>query len=125
MLCSYIFPGLGLGAIVAGGTQITDDDFITAAEVLASHVTPDHLSAGLIYPPLSTIRTVSRDIAAAVAAGMISTHRSTSPVAAAIAAAAGVVVDASGQHTLSRESLEALRRHSADVMYKPSYEFDL
>jgi malic enzyme len=122
---SYIFPGLGLGAIVAGGTQITDDDFITAAEVLASHVTSEHLASGLIYPPLSEIRRVSRDIAAAVAAGMISSQRSTSPVAAAIAASAGVVVDASGVHALSKESVEALRRHCADVMYKPSYDFNL
>jgi malic enzyme len=114
---------------VAGGTEITDDDFITAAEVLASHVTAEHLASGLIYPPLSDIRTVSRDIAAAVAAGMIASHRSSSPVAAAIAASAGVaVVDAasgSQQQVLGKESLEALRRHCADVMYKPSYDFKL
>lgn len=35
---SYIFPGLGLGAVVAGATSVEDDDFIIAAEILASLV---------------------------------------------------------------------------------------
>ncbi len=35
---SYIFPGVGLAAVVARPNSITDDDFIVAAEALAAQV---------------------------------------------------------------------------------------
>jgi malic enzyme len=38
LLFSYIFPGVGLAAIVAGSTCITEDDFYVAAQSLASQV---------------------------------------------------------------------------------------
>lgn len=37
---AYIFPGVGLGALVGQALSITDDDFLVAAETLASLVTP-------------------------------------------------------------------------------------
>ncbi len=64
---AYIFPGLGLGALAAGATRLTDDDFMCAAKALAAQVTPDHLEMGCAYPPLSDIRNVSLQIAAKVA----------------------------------------------------------
>ncbi len=63
----FIFPGLGLGAVVAQAREVTDSMFLAAAETLASMVTPDRLSAGALYPRLADLRKVSRAIAIAVA----------------------------------------------------------
>jgi malate dehydrogenase (oxaloacetate-decarboxylating)(NADP+) len=65
---SYIFPGVGLGAIVCGATRITSEMFMAAAHALAARVTDADLAQGSLYPPLANIRHVSAHIAAAVAA---------------------------------------------------------
>ena len=64
---SYIFPGVGLGAISVRVTRITDEMFMAAARALADMVTQSDLDQGSIYPPLKVIREVSAHIAAAVA----------------------------------------------------------
>lgn len=64
---AYIFPGIGLGAIICGASRICDEMFLAAAETLASQVNEADLAAGAIYPPLADIRNVSRLIAKAVA----------------------------------------------------------
>lgn len=64
---AYIFPGLGLGALLGGVTRITDDMLIESAETLANCVTDKEIAQGCLYPPLHTIRDVSVKIAAAVA----------------------------------------------------------
>jgi malate dehydrogenase (oxaloacetate-decarboxylating)(NADP+) len=64
---SYIFPGVGLGAIVTGATRITEPMFMAAARTLAGMVTAEDLAQGSLYPPLANIREVSARIAAAVA----------------------------------------------------------
>jgi len=64
---SYIFPGVGLGAIVSRAQRITDDMFMTAAHKLAHMVTESDLAQGSLYPALPRIREVSAQIAAAVA----------------------------------------------------------
>ncbi len=63
---SFIFPGLGLGAIVAGARRIEDAHFLTAARTLASLVSAERLAAGALYPPVSELRAVSREIAVEV-----------------------------------------------------------
>jgi len=62
----FIFPGVGLGAVVCGATKVTDEMFFTAAKTLAHMVTDEELSAGTIYPNLGKIRQISLAIAAAV-----------------------------------------------------------
>jgi malate dehydrogenase (oxaloacetate-decarboxylating)(NADP+) len=64
---SYIFPGVGLGAIVSGTRLITNEMFMSAADTLARLVSKEDLDQGSLYPALPRIREVSAHIAAAVA----------------------------------------------------------
>ncbi len=63
----YIFPGVGLGALVSESSEVTDGMFLTAARTLASLVGTEDLAVGRIYPALNKIREVSIRIAVAVA----------------------------------------------------------
>jgi len=64
---SYIFPGVGLGAIASGTRLVTDEMFMAAAHTLAHLVSEADLKQGSLYPALPRIREVSTHIAAAVA----------------------------------------------------------
>ena len=59
----YIFPGLGLGAILCEATKVTDKMILIASESLASCVTEEEFSRGLLYPDVSRIRSVSLHLA--------------------------------------------------------------
>ena len=63
----FVFPGVGLGAIVARAREVTDRMFLVAATVLADMVPAELLDQGALYPPLSDLRLISRMIAIAVA----------------------------------------------------------
>ncbi len=63
---SFIFPGIGLGAIVAGVQRIRDDAFLIAARTLAGMVTDERLGCGALYPPVADLRSISRAIAIAL-----------------------------------------------------------
>ncbi len=64
---AYIFPGVGLGVVVAGARRVTDEMFFEAAKTLAKMVTEEDLTKSCLFPPLTRIREVSAHIAAAVA----------------------------------------------------------
>ena len=63
----YVFPGIGMGAIVSGATEVTDSMFAAAANALADLVTEEDLEAGRLYPGLANLRPITRTIARAVA----------------------------------------------------------
>jgi malate dehydrogenase (oxaloacetate-decarboxylating)(NADP+) len=64
---SYIFPGVGLGAIASGARLMTDEMFMAAAQTLAHLVSEADIKQGSLYPALPRIREVSAHIAVAVA----------------------------------------------------------
>ena len=63
----YVFPGIGLGALVAEASQVSDTMFLKAAQQLASLVSEEDLAMGRVYPALSKVREISIHIATAVA----------------------------------------------------------
>jgi malic enzyme len=64
---AFIFPGMGLGALVAEAREVSDRMFRAAAECLAAQVSDGELAAGALYPRVRDLRLVSTRIAFAVA----------------------------------------------------------
>jgi malate dehydrogenase (oxaloacetate-decarboxylating) len=64
----FVFPGLGLGAMVAEARSMPDSLFLAAARTLATQVSDARLACGSVYPPVHDLRPVTRAIARAVAA---------------------------------------------------------
>lgn len=62
----FIFPGVGIGALLAQASEVTDGMFTAAAEALAEAVTEEELAAGLLFPTIGRLREVSRLVGAAV-----------------------------------------------------------
>lgn len=63
----YIFPGLGLGSVVAKAKRVSDGMILTAAKALSAITTQEELDNGQLYPKLTKIREISAKIAKAVA----------------------------------------------------------
>jgi malate dehydrogenase (oxaloacetate-decarboxylating) len=63
----YVFPGVGLGALVAGIPKVTDRMFMAASHALSDLVSEDELKTGQLLPNIEGIRHVSTQIALAVA----------------------------------------------------------
>jgi len=62
----FIFPGIGLGAIVAEAPELNDEAFLIAARELAGRLEPERLAAGALYPSITELRACARAIAIAL-----------------------------------------------------------
>jgi malate dehydrogenase (oxaloacetate-decarboxylating) len=62
----YVFPGVGLGALVAEASEVTDAMLSVAATTLADAVYDADLADGALFPRLRRLRELSRSIAIAV-----------------------------------------------------------
>ena len=63
----FIFPGMGLGALVAKASKVTDQMFTAASKALSGLVTPDQAERGYLLPETRDIRKVSFEVALVVA----------------------------------------------------------
>jgi malic enzyme len=63
----FVFPGIGIGAIVSEARGISDAMVLAAARTLAAQVGDERLASGALYPSISGLRSVSRAIGLAVA----------------------------------------------------------
>jgi len=64
---AFIFPGVGLGALIARPGRITDTMFLNAAKTLSEYVCKKECCAGSLYPSLRHLREISRAIGFRVA----------------------------------------------------------
>ena len=64
---AYVYPGIGLGAIVARAARISDGMFLEAARVIATMSPAKHDPQANLLPPLTDIRELSFHVAVAVA----------------------------------------------------------
>lgn len=62
----YIFPGLGLGAVLAKPKHISDQMIYAASKALADSLSTEEINQGWLYPSLKRIRQVSGIVATAV-----------------------------------------------------------
>jgi malate dehydrogenase (oxaloacetate-decarboxylating) len=58
---------MGLGILAVGAREVTDGMFLAAARALADATSADLVAAGQIYPDIDDVRSVSREVAIAVA----------------------------------------------------------
>ncbi len=62
----FVFPAIGLGALLAGAREVSDGMITAASKALAESVTEDELDRGLLYPDVTRLRDISARCAAAV-----------------------------------------------------------
>jgi len=64
---AFVFPGVGLGALIAEASRVTDSMFLAAAQALADFTVQHPAGENCLYPSLQQLRAVSRLIALKVA----------------------------------------------------------
>ncbi len=62
----FVFPALGLGALLAGAREVSDDMITRVAKTLAGQITEAELGRGSLYPAIARLRDITAVCAAAV-----------------------------------------------------------
>jgi malate dehydrogenase (oxaloacetate-decarboxylating)(NADP+) len=62
----YIFPGIGLGAILSKSRHVSDAMVLQAAIALSQSLNAEEIKSDLVYPRLTRIRDISAEVALAV-----------------------------------------------------------
>jgi malate dehydrogenase (oxaloacetate-decarboxylating) len=63
----FIFPGVGLGALVSKAAKVTDGMLLAASRAISAMVTPEQEAMGLVLPEMEDIRQAATAVAFAVA----------------------------------------------------------
>jgi malate dehydrogenase (oxaloacetate-decarboxylating)(NADP+) len=77
---AHIFPGVGVGLLVAKATRVTDEMLLAAARELAANVSASELEQGRIFPAPARMRDVAQSVALAVASVAFERKLSGSPL---------------------------------------------
>lgn len=104
----YLFPGIGLGTFLSGAHIVSDRMLQAAAECLAEYMTDDEIQRGLIFPSISSIRNITKRVAAAV-------------VRAAVAEDLADGYRETGTKELRQMSMEETVKYVGDNMWFPEY----
>ena len=68
---ALVFPGVGLGATIVRARSLPDDAFAAAARAVSAFTGASTVAGASLFPPLSRLREVSRDVASAVARTLV------------------------------------------------------
>ncbi|XP_052877042.1 NAD-dependent malic enzyme 2, mitochondrial-like isoform X2 [Gossypium arboreum] len=104
----YLFPGIGLGALLSGACIITDDMLQAAAECLASYMTDQDIEKGILYPSINSIRDITAKVGASVVRAAIAEE---------VAEGYGKVDPEELAYMSKEETVEYVRRN----MWYPNY----
>ena len=58
----YIFPGIGLGAVMGKCSKVSDGMIYASSQAVASSLKPDEIEKGMVFPDISRIREVSLNV---------------------------------------------------------------
>jgi malate dehydrogenase (oxaloacetate-decarboxylating) len=65
---AFVFPGIGLGTMVAEARRVSDGMLAAAARALADEVRDEHLDASSLFPAIASLRRVTTRVAGVVVA---------------------------------------------------------
>ncbi len=68
---SFVFPGVGLGVVASGATEVLPVFFSAAAHAVAGFISEEDIKDGILCPPLQQLREVSVAVAKRVGAEAI------------------------------------------------------
>jgi malate dehydrogenase (decarboxylating) len=63
---AFVFPGIGMGAVLSGATRVTDGMLLAASTMLAEIIPLEEAKAGKLFPRVENIRGVTEQVTAAV-----------------------------------------------------------
>ncbi|XP_050204172.1 NAD-dependent malic enzyme 59 kDa isoform, mitochondrial [Mercurialis annua] len=106
----YLFPGIGLGALVSGARIITDGMLQAASECLASYMTDEEIQKGILYPSIDSIRHITAEVASAVLRAAVAEN---------LAEGHGDVSGRELRHMSKEETMQHVTRNMWFPVYSP------